>query len=89
MACLQVALHGGHRIAEQAVPPIRRSVYACSSAATAFDTQGSSVFDGFITIMKLNHITGDISMANLGSSLTRFSRAGHHTLKENMVPDRC
>lgn len=40
-------------------------------------TQDSGVLAGFFIIMKLNHITGDISVADLRFAFTGFSRAGH------------
>jgi|GEM_PF-2988451 len=40
-------------------------------------TQDRSVLAGFFIFMKLNHITGDTSVANLRFAFTGFSRAGH------------
>jgi hypothetical protein len=40
-------------------------------------TQDSSIFAGFLIIMKLSHITGYIGVADPGFAFTGFSRTGH------------
>uniref|UniRef100_UPI00383BA85C hypothetical protein n=1 Tax=Salmonella enterica TaxID=28901 RepID=UPI00383BA85C len=41
------------------------------------ETQDSSLFAGFFIIMKFNHVTGGIGMADKGFAFTGFCGAGH------------
>ncbi|ECH1725676.1 hypothetical protein FPJ14_23585 [Salmonella enterica] len=41
------------------------------------ETQDSCVFAGFVIIMKLNHITGNIGMVDKGFALTGLCGTGH------------
>ena len=56
---------------------------AAHGVVECIETQDRGIFTRFVIIMKLNHIAGDIRVADLRFAFTGFSRAGHKNTYRN------